>query len=217
MYLTHDVMKEKLKDTKNIKKYYAKWVDRFTGAFDYLDESNYYDETPGYENCSEFEDVKSLVRDAVKTLKLLSKRVNKKKELKILIGKIVAFDIFAGRIEIRKTDMLWLINFIEWDCRILFEYAEEWASSEESCGCNMEILLNLADKHEKKIKGYRNSDTIFALLMAVGHCRSKLAEDFIIDNKIKWTYDSDDALIDDMVEYFEEERSYDLMRGKMLL
>lgn len=220
MYQSYDVIKEKLRRGKSVKKCYASWFDKFSTEFDYLDESEYYNETPGFSNCSDFDDVKSLVHDAVKTLKLFSKDeyVRNRKALKLLVGKIVAFNIFAGRIDIRKSDMLWLIDFVEWDHRYLSYYAEEWACSEESGGCDMDTLLKLADKHNKKIKGYRNSCAIFALLMAIGHCRCDLAERFIVDNGIKLTkdlVDSDDALIDDMVEFFKEERSYDLVEGHL--
>lgn len=220
MYQSHDVIKEKLLIGKSIKKCYTLWFDKFSTEFEYLDESEYYNETPGFSNCSNFDGVKLLVHDAVKTLKLLSKDeyVRNRKALKLLVGKIVSFNIFAGRIDIRKSDMLWLIDFIEWDHRYLSHYAEEWASSEESRGYDMDTLLKLADKHDKKIKGYRNSRAIFGLLMAVGHCSCDLAEQFVIDNNIKLTedlIDSDDALIDDMIEFFKEERSYNLVGGHL--
>jgi hypothetical protein len=77
----------------------------------------------------------------------------------------------------------------------------------------MDTLLILADKHNKKIKGYRNSSSIYGLLVAVQHCRSKLAEQFIVDNKIKLTAKllERDDWIGDLGECFQEEYSYDLV------
>jgi len=46
-------MKKRLKENYPIKKCYNKWIDRFTTAFEYLDESEYYNETPGFDNCSD--------------------------------------------------------------------------------------------------------------------------------------------------------------------
>lgn len=214
-YCKFNDIKKQINKGIAVREYYQDWFNNLEDTFDYLDQSEYYDETPDFDNPSDFEDTKSFVHDMVKSLKLFDKYMNleNKKSLKLLCGKIVSYNLFAERIDIQQSDLLGLLNFVKWDFEILCEYAEEWVTSEESGGSDIVTLMKLAKKHNKKIQGYRESNTVYCLLMAVKHCRDTDAENFIIKNKIKLTKKlkkSNDGLIDDMIDYFKEEREYDL-------
>lgn len=101
----------------------------------------------------------------------------------------------------------------------MFMNADEWASSEEGAGIDTVTLMRLATKCNRQISGFRDSNSIYGLLMAVYHCDYDDAERFIIKNKIKLTHDlkkSNDSMVSHMIEYLKEEKNYDIVGGKKI-
>ena len=196
------------------KECYDNWFAGQEQAFDYLDQ---YEEEEELElsNPSSFDDIKALITDIVKSIKFFCRHIDlkKKRSLRILCGKVIAYSLFANRIKIRKNDLLYLLDFVDWNFNVLFVYADEWASCEEQAGYDIIKLMDVANECGKKISGYRRSCTIYALLAAVLHNYYDTAANFIISKKIKLTkrlLNEQDALINDAVIYFRKEYAYEL-------
>lgn len=218
-YYTYEEIKKKINAGSGIKKYYLRWANQLEDAFDYLDQEKYYEETPDFDNPADFDDVKSLVHDMVKTLKLLVKHIDMtdNEHLRELMSKIAAYGLLGNRIDVAESDLVELLDFIDWDADLLFTHQEEWAMCEEDSGYNIVTLMEFAKKHGKKIRKYRTSRIVYCLLMAVSHCQDADAEKFIIKHKIKLTTalekDGDDGMISEMTDYFEEEHGYNLKKN----
>lgn len=165
-----------------------------------------------------FYNINIVVKDLIKTLKNFDKNnisVHKtNKTIVSKIAKIVVSDIFARKIKLCKHDVVYLLDFVGWNCTLMFSYADDWASCEEDAGRDIIKLLDLAKKNKRQITEYRTHDPVYCLLMAVYDRRNKDAEKFIIKKKIKLTdkmINSRDGMIASMIEYFSE-KNYDLLK-----
>jgi len=164
------------------------------------------------------EHVTELLDFMIKSLRLpeIKNISHHKKDKKLLseITKIIIADIFMGKIRLHKKHRLELLDFVDWNCELLLGYGEEWVSCEEDAGISIVKLLDLARKHNKQITEYTSDNVTYCLLMAVHHCQNKYAENFIIGKKIKLSKKmakSEEAVVSDMIEYFDE-RGYNLIK-----
>lgn len=76
-----------------------------------------------------FDDVNKFTKDVVKSIKLFdgSDKIKRKSTLKI-VSKIASHCLFIKDIEISKKQIVVLLDFINWNCELLFEDIENWIS-----------------------------------------------------------------------------------------
>ena len=210
MFITHDEV-ARLKNKKySTTKVIGFWVCGLEEMIDYIDENRYEDIDDPEDELMSMDNMQYLGKEIVKTIIVFKKLgivEHKSMHIKKLIARIMTRHLFTKDIELTEKTLLSLLNFIGWDCSLLFDHAEDWATSEESAGYDMVVMLELAKKFDKHITGFDKTNVIYSLLMAVYHCENEDAENFIIENEVKLTkdlYKSRDGMISDMVEYFNK-------------
>ena len=217
MYVHYEEMVNELSNNnKSVKKCVNNWINGLDDVIDCIDNP---DDESSSDSDMNMDNINELVKEIVKTLMMLKKNKitlhKQNKQLLFTISKLITRHLFVKDVEISDKYLLYLLKFINWDCALLFQHAEDWATSEEDAGSSIVDVLDLAAKYDKKITGVNDERVIYALLMAVHHCENELAENFIIENNVKLTKglrEGDDGMISDMTEYFEEEKNYDLIR-----
>jgi len=234
MFLTCKEIKNKLKDGISLNKCISLWTDGLEELVQYIidkdnedadgDSDSDSDNDSNDDELINLDNVDFLTKNITLSLNLFNKdRILKHKNCdKILfsLSKIISWHLFVGRIEIviEENILIKLLDFIDWDCSLLLQHAEDWATSEEDAGCDIVKIMELAATYDRNITGFADDRVVYSLLMAVQHCENDNAENFIIDNDIKLSKHlskSNDGLISDMIEYFNREREYNLLPKKL--
>jgi hypothetical protein len=229
MYRTCQQIRTEIKNKKPpLKKCVGTWIDGLNRIVECIDENHYKDDNPESDSLDssdpdqlvKIENINFLVKDIIKTLELLEKNkiaVHKRnKSMLYNLSKIITRHLFVGDLELVESDLIKLLDFINWDCSLLFQHAEDWASSEEDAGYDIVTMIKLADAHKRVLTGFTKYNVIYALLMAVYHCNNERAEELIIKKKIRLTKslaEDNDAMISDMIEYFKD-KEYDILPKK---
>lgn len=217
MFITSKKMKKMLDSGSSIKKCIATWKIGIGEIIECI-EYNYYEED--YNNSDELiniDNITYLTKDIVKTLRLLKNKTNKHKndpEILSIISKIITRHLYVKDVILSEKVLLSFLNFIHWNCSLLFQHAEDWAADAEEAGCDIITLIELAEKYEKNITGYTTDNAVYALLMAVYCFYNDKAEKFIIDKNIKLSKKmcgSKKAMIIEMINFFRNKKKYNLI------
>lgn len=214
MYINFKNIKKKLESNVSINDCFEMWRKYLMLTVDYFYDKEIYDDE-NHINPSKFKKSSTFVKDVLKTLNLFKDKINVKKDSTIIkvLGMIAGYGLYLTRvIDIPEKDLVCVLDYLDWNYSIISEKAENWVSSEEEAGYNIIEFMELAEKYNKNITGYNDVSGVYSLLMAVYHCNYEKAEKFIIDKKIKLPdgMEFEDAMIGDMIEYFEE-KGYDLV------
>jgi hypothetical protein len=201
MYHTCQQIRNELNNKKSLlKKCVNTWINGLDQIIECIDEYHYRDNSDSNFSDSDdsdqlvkMENINYLIKDIIKTLELFKKKkivIHKKnKSLLFKLSKIITRHLFTNDIELDESDLIKILDFINWDCSLLFLHAVDWATSEEDAGYNIVEMIKMANIHKKKLTGFADTNVIYALLKAVHHCNNEEAEQLIIDKNVKLTKD----------------------------
>lgn len=183
-----------------------------------IKKSQYSDED---DSCSNYSDSSSESVDIDIVIKVLKKCKNlvtadecTDYNLNFNISHLISYGLFTFYLETSEENLIYLLNFIKWNCELVFKHAEDYACSEEDAGFSMCKLIDLSKKYNKRLTGLKCTTSMYSLLMAVQASSCIEAEEIIIKRKLKLTNDlkkSNDGLISDMISYFKKKK-YNLLK-----
>lgn len=197
MYIFNSDFKRTTKNKNISKQYLNKWINGLSEIIECIDHhedneiiDSRFDEDR--EISINFDNMILIIEDFIKTLAYLKKQniaIHKtSKRLKSFVGKIITRQIFVLDIDLNHEDILYLLNFIEWNLSFLFCHCEDWHSDEIHPGYDAITMIEMALHHKTKLTGLDNEQVIYFLLVGIqaGNTQqSKLVQKFIVSNKIK--------------------------------
>ena len=150
-------IKKELNSKTSSKKLVVSWMNGLDEIIECIDDNEYSEESDS-EKIVQFDNINFFIKDVLKTLQLFDEKGitqhKRDKQLLNVLSKIITRHLFKGNIELDEEDLLVLLNFIKWDCALLFQYAEDWITSEEAAGYDIIDVMKLAKKYKKKYPDY---------------------------------------------------------------